>query len=216
MHVLYELKEVRVRVTDTAIQGQLQANAHDVVLRRRAIEHAKRYVEEFRKEHHYIREAAARFCFFLKKYAMTPVNDATLDYVNMLIQDEKAKIEAGTHLGHDVRGNKKRLRALMEDVAIHNELLDALQKNAEAPTCPEDEVLDEAGVENLVAGLYNLKHFGKNLHAVKNTITAAHSSTYREHNFRVGQSDGRRGKHWMSNMLNKYWERGSQWSSLSL
>lgn len=193
MHVLYELEETTVQVKDTEIERQLQANADDVTLRQAGINDVERLINEFDKEHKEIQEAAARFGLFLQEYAMTPINDATADYIEMLIQNEEAKINAGRAAGVCADANKKRLRALQEDKAAHLELVKTLTGNMKAPQKSRDQVLNEKGVERLVHKLYSLPHFGKNLKSVKNTITTAHQATYRERPYRVRQSRYDRG-----------------------
>ncbi|CAG9982203.1 unnamed protein product [Clonostachys byssicola] len=190
MHVLYELEQVTVQVTDTEIQRQLQDNAGDVTLRQTGIAEASNLIGEYKSEHTQIQEAAARFGLCLKAWALTPINDATEDYINMLIQDEQSKIEAGRQLGHNVDVNKKRLEGLKEDKQAHLELVNTLTKHMLAPRNEKEQLLDEKGVEQLVAGLYGLPHFGQNLEAVKNTITSAHESTYRERPYRIGGRSG--------------------------
>jgi GTP-binding protein EngB required for normal cell division len=190
MHVLYELEQVTVQVTDTEIQRQLQANAGDVTLRQTGIAEASKLIGEYKSEHMQIQEAAARFGLFLKAWALTPINDATEDYINMLIQDEESKIEAGRQLRHNVDINKKRLQGLKEDKQAHLELVNTLTKHMRAPRNAKEQLLDEKGVEQLVARLYGLPHFGQNLKAVKNTITSAHKATYRERPYRIGGRAG--------------------------
>ncbi|KAM5350227.1 hypothetical protein ACJ41O_006732 [Fusarium nematophilum] len=192
LHVLYELKEARVQVKNTAVEQQLRANVNDVTLRESGIKHIEQLQEEYKQEHRVIQEAAARFGLFLKKYAMTPINDATVDYINMLIRDEEAKIAAGRQIGTAVDLNVKKLKALEEDKQAHIELVDTLTRNLRAPRRSTDQLLSETGVADLVTRLYKLKHFGNNLRNVKNTITSAQKATYRERPYRV-QQHGRRG-----------------------
>ncbi|OTA06028.1 hypothetical protein A9Z42_0067240 [Trichoderma parareesei] len=185
LHVLYELFETKVQVTDKGIERQLKANADDVTLRQLAITTLDRDIAEFNKELDEIRRASARFCLFLRANAITVINDATLDYLDMLIQDEQGTIEAGRQRGFCVDANKKRLQALKEDRKIHLELVETFKQNMAHPTCPEDMLLDEQGVDALVKKLYNLKHFGANLRHIKYVIDSSIEDTYRERPYRV-------------------------------
>jgi hypothetical protein len=190
LHILYELESVTVQVKDTEIERQLQANADDVTLRQTGVREIQ-LIEEFKREHQEIQEAAARLGLFLKRYSMVPINDITLEYIKMLIQREEAKIQAGQEANVLVDGNKRRLKALEGDKKAHIELFETLSKNMEDPKNDKDKVLDEQGVADLVGKLYNLKHFGKNLKGVKNTISSAHQATYRERPFRVQRGGSR-------------------------
>ncbi|KAI0910960.1 hypothetical protein F4823DRAFT_340271 [Ustulina deusta] len=177
LHVLYELEEYTETVLDPEVQRQLQANANHVALRETAIENLNSLIAEYKDEHEKIQHAAASFGVFLKKHSITPYNDATLEYLDMLIRDEEAKVQVG--------GNRTRLGSLIDDRARHEELVKVLTRNMNNKVSSQYGVLDEASVVRNVKELYELKHFGKNLHAVKNTISSAHQSTYRERPYRV-------------------------------
>lgn len=174
LHVLYELEEKNTIVTDTEVERQLLANAGDVTLRQTAVKAREERIQEYKDEHAKIQEAAAHFGLFLKKHSITPYNDATIAYLEMLIQDEKGKVDAG--------GSTTKLINLQQDLKTHKELVQVLTANMNAKTA---KVLDEAGVEKKVRELYNLKHFGENLKAVKQTVATAHEATYRERPYRV-------------------------------
>ena len=108
-HVMYELVEKMATVTDSAIEKELNANASDVVLRQTAIKELKQVGMEYGQEHRQIQQAAAQFGMFLKQNSLSPVNDATIAYIDSLIAAEKDKIEVG--------GNKIKLKALEADRA---------------------------------------------------------------------------------------------------
>ncbi|KAH7333253.1 hypothetical protein BKA65DRAFT_41978 [Rhexocercosporidium sp. MPI-PUGE-AT-0058] len=174
-HVMYELVERTATVTDSEIQNQLNANASDITLRQTAIKELKKVGQEYLGEHKQIQEAAAQFGMFLKKNSLSPVNDATIAYIDSLIAAEKDKISVG--------GNNIKLKALEADRAEYIETMDILKMNMDTNT--NFKVLDEAGVTKLVNKLYSLKHFGKDLQNVKNVTARAHQATYRERPHRL-------------------------------
>ncbi|EHK49915.1 hypothetical protein TRIATDRAFT_289308 [Trichoderma atroviride IMI 206040] len=182
LHVLYELSETKVLVTDTEIERQLKSNADDVTLRQTSITRLDKIVEEYKQELDEIRRAAARFCLFLRENSITVINDATLDYLDMLIQDEKSIIETANQRG--IPTNKKRLKALQEDRQIHLQLVETFKQNMLEPTGPEDVLLDEQGVDALVKKLYALQHFGENLKHIKYVIEISLEETSRERPYR--------------------------------
>ncbi len=108
-HVMYELEEKMATVTDSEIEKQLNANASDVILRQTAIRELKQVGMEYGQEHRQIQQAAAQFGMFLKQNSLSPINDATIAYIDSLIAAEKDKIEVG--------GNKIKLKALEADRA---------------------------------------------------------------------------------------------------
>ncbi|KAI0100019.1 hypothetical protein F4776DRAFT_524361 [Hypoxylon sp. NC0597] len=187
MHVTYELKERKVMVTDTAVRQQLRMHADDVSLRTAAIHDLDGRISEYQSEHGEIQKAAAMFGLFLKKYSITPYNDATLEYLDMLIKDEKGKIHAAQQQGMSASGNQKRLEAIESDRQRHVELVETLTTTMNDTNSSQQPALDPTGVDRLVKKLYGLKHFGHNLKTVKNTIALANESTYRERPYRVNR-----------------------------
>ncbi|KAI0117447.1 hypothetical protein F4814DRAFT_448448 [Daldinia grandis] len=179
LHVIFELEEYMATVTDTEVERQIQANSDDVILREAAIQGLNNLIAEYKEEHAAVQKASARFGVFLKKYSITPYNDATLEYLDMLIRDEEMKVQVG--------GNKKRLNDLLVDRRAHEELVDILTRNMDNKYQLQYQVLNEAGVENLVSQLYDLKHFGANLKTIRNSITTAHEATNRERPFRINR-----------------------------
>lgn len=107
---------------------------------------------------------------FLKDNLLVPYNDALIAYLDFLIKEEQAKVQAG--------GNNKRLLSLTEERHKHQEAIEIITKHMNSNTTWND--LTEGGVDRIVQGLYNLKHFGKNMQNQKQGITTAHRVTYRE------------------------------------
>ncbi|KAI0436713.1 hypothetical protein F4803DRAFT_566623 [Xylaria telfairii] len=177
LHVLYELEEYTTTVKDTEVQNQLQKNAEDVANWKTAIDKLKSMNAEYKDEHDKIQHAAASFGIFLEKHSIMAYNDATLEYLDMLIRDEEAKAQVG--------GTRTRLDSLRTDRACHEELVKALTRNMNNKRSSQYRVLDEAGVERTVKELYELEHFGENLKDLKNNISLAHQATYRERPYRI-------------------------------
>lgn len=175
LHVLYELREHIATVKDSEIERQLSLHADDVSLKQTAIEKHKKMTKEYRSEHEQLQKAAAQFGIFLKKNSITAYNDATLAYLDLLIEEEHAKVQQG--------GNRRKLHGLKEDRQKHVELVEVLTLSMANDT--NGQPLNEADVEKLVRRLYNLKHFGSNLESIKRGIVEAHEATYREMPFRV-------------------------------
>ena len=175
LHVLYELIEETVTVIDNGIQQQLNNHADDITLKQTAIAQHEKRVKEYKQEREIIRSTAAKFCVFLKNNSLVPYNDALIAYLDFLIKEEQAKVQAG--------GNNKRLLSLTEERHKHEEAIKVITKHMNSNTTWND--LSEGGVDRMVQGLYNLKHFGKNLQNLKQGITIAHQATYRERPYTV-------------------------------
>lgn len=122
---------------DGTIEQQLKTHASDITLRQTAIANVTQTLEEYNKEHDQICLAATKFGVFLKKYSITPYNDATVAYLDLLIRGERDKINAG--------GSNRKLLALQEDLQRHKETVKILTRSMNANTAAAD-VLTEAGV----------------------------------------------------------------------
>lgn len=170
LHVLYELHEETVTMIDNGIQQQLANHADDITLKQTAITQKEKRVSEYRQEREIIRDAAAKFCVFLKNNSMAPYNDALIAYLDFLIKEEQAKVQTG--------GNDKRLLSLTEERHKHKEAIEVITRNMNSSAAWND--LSEGGVDRMVQSLYNLKHFGDNLKTMKQGIATAHQATYRE------------------------------------
>jgi GTPase SAR1 family protein len=170
MHVLTELEEYMTAVKDVGIAQQVKDNASDITLKNAAIRKRKVLITEYESEHDQIQEAAAKFGLWLKDNSITPYNDATLAYLDVLIKEEEAKARAGY--------SDDKLQSLHEDYRKHEELVDVLERSMKYDA--NFRLLDPAGVAQLVQNLYQLTHFGNMLENVKLITTAAHEATYRE------------------------------------
>ncbi|KAJ4327716.1 hypothetical protein N0V84_001823 [Fusarium piperis] len=182
MHILYLVQTVTEKIRDEEVECMIQQNESALAIQKQAINNAQKMVDEYKYELTKMQEARAWFVVFLTKNAMAPINDTTVEYLDMLIQDELNNIEAGESLGLPVDKNKETLTALRKDRQAHLDLVEAFKVNTQEFGGQQ---LTEKGIDDLVKSLYNLKHFGKDLKSLENTITSSHRATYRERPFRV-------------------------------
>lgn len=170
LHVLYELEEETVTAIDTAIEQKLKNHANDITLRETALTQHEQRIAEYKREREIIRDAAAKFGVFLRKFSLAPYNDALIAYLDYLIKEEQIKVQAG--------GNNKRLLSLTEERHKHTEAIEVITRNMKSKANWDD--LREGAIDRLVQQLYKLKHFGTTLKNMKQGIATAHQSTYRE------------------------------------
>jgi hypothetical protein len=181
MHIYYDYRPMTYKYVDEAVNRDLIQNATDIQLQEQAIKMKQTAIEEFKLEHREVQEAAIQFGFFLKRHAITPYNDATLEYVDHLIDQEKIKIHSG--------GEKAALEKLKVYRAEHVEKVKILTKAMERGDT--NEVLGDQGVRQLIDGLYGLPHFGEDLKKIVATNEKAAEATFREKSFNVSA-----GTHW--------------------
>jgi hypothetical protein len=168
MNITYELKEHAVLVTNRYIEQRLEAHTDDITLRQAAISNLDQIVKEYVQEHDAIRLAAAKLGLFLQKNSITPYNDATIAYLDLLIQAETDKVQSG--------GNNAKLLVLKEELKRHKETVQILTRSINANANAVD--LSKAGVERIMQQLYDLKHFGTNLRLLEHSISQARDFAY--------------------------------------
>jgi hypothetical protein len=181
MHVYYEYRPMTYKYQNEDINRDLMKNASDIELQEEAIRMKKTAIAEYEIEHRMVQEAGIQFGFFLKRHAITPYNDATLEYLDHLIDREKMKVQNG--------GTKKALDDLEKYKREHIQKVDTLQKAMERGD--SGEVLDDKGVLQLIVTIYGLPHFGKDLKKIVATNEKSAEATYREKSFNVSA-----GAHW--------------------
>ena len=188
MHIYYEYRPTTFKYRDEAVDKDLTLNASDIELKEEAIRMKETAIEEFKVEQRQVQESAIQFGFFLKRHAITPYNDATLEYLDHLIDQEKMKIQQG--------GSKKALESLEKTRLEHVEKVKVLQRAMEEGD--NEKVLDDQGVKQLITTLYALPHFGKDLNKIVTTNERAAQATYREKSFNISA-----GEHWSNKASNK-------------
>ncbi|KAJ6255890.1 hypothetical protein Dda_9349 [Drechslerella dactyloides] len=140
-------------MTDESIEQQLGTNATQMDLQQEAIKLKERKIEEFQFEYRQVQDAAVQFGFFLKWHALVPYNDATIEYVDILIEQEKMKIAAG--------GNDQTLKNLQRFRRAHEEKVKVLTQSM--ATGSSDGVLNDEEVHQKIQMLYKLPNFGDSL-----------------------------------------------------
>jgi hypothetical protein len=192
MHILYDLKERKVRVKDTAVERHLKANTNDITVRQEGIRSVQDLQRQYEDERDQLRTAMVRFVAYLKQHAITPINDTTENYYNELIKNEENKIQRGKDGRMNVDVNIKKLQGLKQDRDAYLELTETIKRNMMAPRSSSDEPLAEEGVRKLIRDLYDLPHFGKDLKKMKSEIVSSHETTSRERSHRRVKSRERK------------------------
>ncbi|RMD44596.1 hypothetical protein DV735_g495, partial [Chaetothyriales sp. CBS 134920] len=183
LHVLVEYKEKSVKIKDPSVEEALEKNGGVIKATELAIKAKEKLISELQREHRTIQEAAAQFSIYLKSISITTYNDATLEYLDHLIKEERSKVGYG--------GSPERLDSLEKDKTQYAEFVKAMTKSIEAGQGYR--ILDAEGVYDLVQKLYSLPHNGRDLRKVARVVGTAYAATFREKPYRV------RGRnYWMS------------------
>ncbi|KAH6994604.1 hypothetical protein EDB82DRAFT_502159 [Fusarium venenatum] len=125
-----------------------------------------------------------RFVAYLKKHAITAVNDRTENYYAELITIEENKIHRAKDRRMNVDVNMKQLEGLKQDLVAYLELTETIKQNMRAPRNSSDKLITQDGVRKLIQELYDLPHFGKNLENMKTVTVSSHETNGRERSHR--------------------------------
>ncbi|KAM0353064.1 hypothetical protein ACHAPU_001952 [Fusarium lateritium] len=173
MHYLYELIPIKERVKDIGIEDRLKQNIGDVALREGRISELHQDAEEYKDERTQLRKATALFVRYLKDNAIMPVNDATEEYYDQLIQVEQNTIQAGKEKKLNVDVHKRNLKNLQHDKRAYLELVETIKMNMHSHPDSEERLSTKKDIEKVISNLYNLKHSGGSLRKIEEVITAS-------------------------------------------
>lgn len=172
MHIYYDSKEVTKQVESESVKKSLNENISAAELKQNMIDEKNQLIKEQDDELKQIEVASVKFACFLKHNAITPYNDAMLEYMDHLIGEEKKKMSAG--------GTKKTLEQMQLGRASYENQIKILDK--EMSIGDSTNILNPTEVEKLVKHLYKLKHNGACIKASLDAVesSAGQISQYRE------------------------------------
>jgi len=163
--------------TDPQVQAALNDNGNLVTAKEAQIKALKKQVSELKSEHQTIQEAAAKFSIYMKRNSITHYNDATIEYMQQLIKDERSKLRA--------RENRDCLDRLERDLAQYETYVATMEAGKSTSRKNSAAALDEKGVASLVQQLYNLKHYGQMLKDISKVVSNAYAANFRERPYRI-------------------------------
>ncbi|KAL0472526.1 hypothetical protein QR685DRAFT_586599 [Neurospora intermedia] len=190
MHIYYDYRSKTYKFQDKTVANDLLKRGTELELKQKAIDIKKKAIEEYKLEYAQVQEATIQFGFFLKRHAIEPYNDATVEYVDHLINQERLKIDSG--------GRKDALENLEKYKAEHLEKVEALSK-AIASGDTDYQLLDDQGVRDQVDRLYSLPHFGEDLQRIVKVNEKAVEASFREKSYNISL-----GIHWKSQSHNRF------------
>ncbi|KAK8063208.1 hypothetical protein PG996_007860 [Apiospora saccharicola] len=183
LHIRYTQTERVVRDIDPDVQAKIAANASSVAVKKEATKALKKRVKDLETTLKEFQDAAIKFGLYLKKKSISPYNDAMIEYLDFLINDEKRQIAHCNANGVDVKKNEERLDALVQSRSNYEQRIKILEREM-SKSDESYALLDEQGVDDQVQKLYNLKHFGKNLKAMREMVDWSKTAGFREQELR--------------------------------
>ncbi|GBG82394.1 hypothetical protein CBR_g34770 [Chara braunii] len=181
LHVMVETKIIKMDKRDDKIDMRIQTEEQARAELKRIVEEMKTRQEKMRAEQKAIYKTSASFAMFLKHNAISPYNDATLEYLNHLIEEERNLRAAGANNTKILQG-LERLRAdYEEEVKI---LMAAMRGNESGRGHAEDSgaVASVEDIHKSIQSLYDLELYGGKIRQAMEEIQKAHAQhfAYRE------------------------------------
>ena len=170
LHVNYEVQAGTKQINDPEVEETLRRNADFRTKKEAAISAKKRLIADLEFELKKIGDAAAQFSIFLKRNAIIPYNDATIDYLERLMEEERGKVAVG--------GSRDKLDSLTQYRRQYEQqvqILDEYMNKGE-----HQMLLDQAGVEILLRELHGLRHYGQTLREMGQVIHSSETVVHRE------------------------------------
>ncbi|GBG72765.1 hypothetical protein CBR_g12333 [Chara braunii] len=163
MHVLTETRHVTINIQDKGVAEQIKTKEQAKEALLRTVEIMKRRAAQLQEEERVISKTSAKFARFLKCNAITAYNDALLDYLNHLIEEERnLKLEGANNA--EILNGLVRMRDTYEcEMKIINETGADADSSSASPASsglaassasPED-------IQQMVQNLFQLEINGK-------------------------------------------------------
>ncbi|KAI7976285.1 hypothetical protein EIK77_010758 [Talaromyces pinophilus] len=170
LHIDYEVREIPRIIEDPDIKKALEENENEIEIKMKGIKSKEKIVADLKDMSNKIKDAAARFSVFLKNHSITPYNDATLEYLDQLIKQERGKVSVG--------GSRENLDFLEQYRAEYEERIQVLEENLSLGNVHEE--LDQKGAELLIHELYSLPYCGQLLKTNSKVMQQPHRIERRE------------------------------------
>lgn len=168
--------------TDPLVEKAWYSNQDEAAAKKAQIAALTKLIKELQYEHQMFVKSQARSGCYLDQHGITIYNDATIEYYEHLIKDEKARVAQGN--------SPARLLAMENDMASYQFFVNAMKTGQHEAL---DGPLDTDGVYALVKRLYTMKHYGSNLKDCAKKTGEAYAATYRERSYRIRTRGNRYG-----------------------
>ncbi|KAI9773661.1 MAG: hypothetical protein M1840_006935 [Geoglossum simile] len=172
LHVMYELKNIVQTETNPDVEEKLKKHESEIEAKEAAIMVFKDKIDGCKRELKTLEDAAAKFGLFLKLNSITAYNDEMLAYLDEQIKEARQTVNA-TQTSKDRLDGLERTRKEYEQ---HIRILEKEMQQAGQSIKPPD----ERDIERLVANLYGMEKWGKNLEDMKTAVDYYRSATYDE------------------------------------
>ncbi|KAL4954467.1 hypothetical protein BDW69DRAFT_140013 [Aspergillus filifer] len=180
-HILVEYAKRQEAAIDATVQREITTTGSMIKTKKAAIKAIEKNIAELKDEHAAVQTAAARFSLYLKKNSITHYNDATVEYLEHLIKDEKMKVRTGQ--------SRLRLEALEKDLDKYKKFVDTMEQGGKTEDSQKTYApLNEEGVAKLVQSLYNLPHYGQMLKDLAQVVASAYEANFRERPYRISRT----------------------------
>ncbi|KAI8670436.1 G domain-containing protein [Fusarium keratoplasticum] len=181
LHFQWQQEEMVVEERDNNVARQIRDNESEIQVKETAIKSIKQKTDKAKAVRQEIRDAAVQFGLFLKHKSITPYNDETISYLDMLIKEEKQTAQYAKSVG--LGGSKRQTDRLNSLIRSQNEYRERIAVFEQANETAKKQLLDERSVDGLIQRLYCLESWGPNLRVIMKLAKKATSSFSSEQEF---------------------------------
>jgi hypothetical protein len=151
-------------VEDENITKMIKEKEDGKKVKEQLLKNKETLIAQMNNELEKIQESSLKFACFLKLSAITPYNDAMVDYMNKLIREEEDVVNADSGQSDvQLRALEMELESYKANVAILMKKIEEGDKISAANELPD--------IEQLIKDLYNLKHSGEYIRKAFETNT---------------------------------------------
>ena len=167
LHVRYEYERIPIRRKDETIEKAIQSIASKEETFASCLKELTRRTKMLEEEQRVMMDARMTFVCYLKTNAIAPYNDAMAEYLEMLIGQEKAKVNVG--------GDNEVLAGLNRMMVMYEKEKDLFEKTTINGV--RANVLGSFEIKNIVENVYNLEVYGSRLKDIVETVEAETKQT---------------------------------------
>ncbi|CAG8469143.1 12020_t:CDS:1 [Ambispora leptoticha] len=174
MHIRYENKTVMKNFLDPKINKQIYENKTDQERKQAMLEQCEARRQQLEKEKEKIEEINLKFARFLRENAITPFNDAYVDYLELFIAEEKRLKNENPYYNNEL------LERLEQTRNIYLKNIEVIQKSIQTKNPSLPSLLPE-DIAQLEQQLYNLPINGETLRKIKQEAERGKNNAFKYH-----------------------------------
>jgi hypothetical protein len=146
MHVTYEFKK---RLTYFEFDEEESSSSSDSILSQ-----IDQYISQLEQEQNIIRHICSKLTLFLTENSISPTNDDVIEYINLILYEEKQKRNAGFGNKQIIHGLENMIREYQDELKFFKSNIDDEIDKSDVPTIDDIFVFQWQLFELPITGKY--------------------------------------------------------------